>query len=32
VLERWYADDGPGVWPDPLAADEVNTAACAAEC
>jgi tRNA-dihydrouridine synthase B len=24
VLDRWYAADGPGVWPDPLAADEVN--------
>jgi nifR3 family TIM-barrel protein len=24
VLERWYAEDGPGVWPDPAAADEVN--------
>ncbi len=27
VLDRWYADDGPGVWPDPRAADEVNEAA-----
>ena len=24
VLERWYAEDIPGVWPDPKAADEVN--------
>jgi tRNA-dihydrouridine synthase B len=24
VLERYYAADGPGIWPDPLAADEVN--------
>ena len=24
VLERWYTDDGPGVWPAPDAADEVN--------
>jgi tRNA-dihydrouridine synthase B len=27
VLERWYAIDGPGVWPDPKAADEVNESA-----
>jgi tRNA-dihydrouridine synthase B len=26
VLERWYADDGPGVWPAANAADEVNDA------
>jgi nifR3 family TIM-barrel protein len=26
VLDRWYAADGPGVWPDPKAADEVNAA------
>ena len=26
VLDRWYAADGPGVWPDAKAADEVNTA------
>lgn len=26
VLEKWYADSGPGVWPDPTAADEVNGA------
>jgi nifR3 family TIM-barrel protein len=25
VLERHYSADGPGVWPDPKAADEVNT-------
>ncbi len=24
VLAKWYASDGPGVWPDPKAADEVN--------
>ena len=24
VLERFYGADGPGVWPDPKAADEVN--------
>jgi tRNA-dihydrouridine synthase B len=24
VLEKWYAGDGEGVWPDPKAADEVN--------
>jgi tRNA-dihydrouridine synthase B len=24
VLDRWYAEDVPGVWPDPLDADEVN--------
>jgi len=24
VLERYYSADGPGVWPDPRAADEVN--------
>src|SRR5688572_29523674 len=24
VLEKWYSIDGPGVWPDPKAADEVN--------
>jgi nifR3 family TIM-barrel protein len=24
VLERWYASDRPGVWPDARAADEVN--------
>jgi tRNA-dihydrouridine synthase B len=26
VLDRWYAQDIPGVWPDPKAADEVNEA------
>jgi nifR3 family TIM-barrel protein len=25
VLIKWYASDGPGNWPDPRAADEVNT-------
>lgn len=24
VLDRYYADDGPGVWPAANAADEVN--------
>jgi nifR3 family TIM-barrel protein len=24
VLEKWYAQDTPGVWPDARAADEVN--------
>jgi tRNA-dihydrouridine synthase B len=24
VLEKWYAQDTPGVWPDAKAADEVN--------
>lgn len=24
VLERWYSADGPGIWPAPNAADEVN--------
>jgi len=24
VLEQWYREDGPGVWPDSKAADEVN--------
>ncbi len=24
VLEEWYAEDRPGVWPDPKSADEVN--------
>jgi tRNA-dihydrouridine synthase B len=27
VLERWYAGDAPGVWPDAKAADEVNAVA-----
>jgi tRNA-dihydrouridine synthase B len=31
VLDRWYAADGPGVWPDPQAADEVNEDAAAAQ-
>jgi tRNA-dihydrouridine synthase B len=25
VLDQWYGDDGPGVWPDANAADEVNS-------
>lgn len=24
VLERWYPTDGPGIWPAPASADEVN--------
>jgi tRNA-dihydrouridine synthase len=24
VLDRWYGADGPGVWPSPTAANEVN--------
>jgi tRNA-dihydrouridine synthase B len=24
VLNKWYSTDGPGVWPDPAAANEVN--------
>ena len=24
VLQRWYANEGPGVWPAATAADEVN--------
>ena len=24
VLEQYYAADAPGVWPSPMAADEVN--------
>ena len=27
VLDRWYSIDGPGVWPDPKSADEVNAGA-----
>jgi tRNA-dihydrouridine synthase len=26
VLDKWYAADGAGVWPDARAADEVNDA------
>jgi nifR3 family TIM-barrel protein len=26
VLDKWYSDGGPGAWPDPKAADEVNQA------
>ena len=25
VLDDFYAHEGPGVWPDPRAADEVNS-------
>jgi tRNA-dihydrouridine synthase B len=31
VLEKWYAAEGPGVWPDPRAADEVNDGGAEAE-
>jgi hypothetical protein len=24
VLDRYYASEGPGIWPAPSAADEVN--------
>jgi nifR3 family TIM-barrel protein len=27
TLDKWYESDGPGVWPSPNAADEVNEAA-----
>ena len=27
VIDRWYAADGPGQWPDSRAADEVNDSA-----
>jgi len=27
VLDKWYREDGPGVWPDAKAADEVNQSA-----
>jgi tRNA-dihydrouridine synthase B len=27
TLDKWYDSDGPGVWPSPNAADEVNEAA-----
>lgn len=26
VLDRWYSNDGPGIWPDEKAADEMNAA------
>jgi nifR3 family TIM-barrel protein len=28
VLDRWYSIDAPGVWPDPMASDEVNSPEC----
>jgi tRNA-dihydrouridine synthase len=31
VLDEFYAHDGPGVWPDPRAADEVNDDATSCE-
>lgn len=32
VLDRFYRDDGPGVFPDPMSADEVNTDPALASC
>lgn len=32
VLDQWYSDDRPGVWPAADAADEVNAAAADASC
>jgi nifR3 family TIM-barrel protein len=32
VLSRWYATNGPGVWPDAKAADQVNAAADVQSC
>jgi nifR3 family TIM-barrel protein len=32
VLAKWYANDGPGVWPDPASADEVNDGGAADTC
>ncbi len=31
VLDRWYGGDGPGVWPEANAADEVNDQEACAE-
>ena len=31
VLDEFYRDEGPGVWPDPRAADEVNEDATSCE-
>jgi tRNA-dihydrouridine synthase B len=31
VLDRWYDHNGPGVWPEPDAADEVNDGCVTAE-
>jgi tRNA-dihydrouridine synthase len=27
VLDQFYLDDGPGIWPSPMAVDEVNASA-----
>lgn len=32
VLDRFYHDDGPGVFPDPMSADEVNADPALASC
>ena len=32
VLDKWYAQDAPGVWPDPRAADEVNDGGATEDC
>jgi tRNA-dihydrouridine synthase B len=32
VLDKWYVNDAPGVWPDPRAADEVNDGQAPEEC
>jgi nifR3 family TIM-barrel protein len=32
VLDRWYRDDGPGVWPAADAVDEVNAAEDTSSC
>lgn len=31
VLDAWYGSDGAGVWPDPLAADEVKNKTASSE-
>lgn len=32
VLDAWYAEDAPGVWPSPTAVDQVNAAADVQSC
>jgi nifR3 family TIM-barrel protein len=32
VLDKWYAANAPGVWPDPRAADEVNDGGATGDC
>jgi tRNA-dihydrouridine synthase B len=32
VLDKWYAHDAPGVWPDPRAADEVSDGGSGEDC